>query len=54
MFAYHTLVDGQDADTRADIDAAIAGEPLPSRIRERAEADAKIREMAAAGLIEIG
>lgn len=54
MVAYQTLIDGRDEETRADIDAAIAGAPLPSKIREREDANRKIRQMAEDGLVEIG
>jgi hypothetical protein len=58
MVTYQTLVEGRDADGRADLDAAIEGRPLPSFLRAEAERDAHNRAavaaMAADGWVEVG
>lgn len=58
MVVYQLLTEGASLEAREDIDAAIAGLPLPSEVRAKAaraeQNRAAIMQMAAEGLIEIG
>lgn len=51
MYVYGALAYHQDDDTRADLDAVLLGVPTPTELREKAENERKLWEVARAGEI---